>query len=99
VHVNDLLKFAVESGASDLHLKVGGVPMMRVGGALVAVPDATRLGREDVVAASTAIMSPAQHQKFEDEQEMDFSAAPSGWCSGWSRLRSRASTSLACPPS
>jgi Tfp pilus assembly pilus retraction ATPase PilT len=34
VHVNDLLKIAVESGASDLHLKVGSYPMMRVRGHL-----------------------------------------------------------------
>ena len=36
MHVNDLLKIAVERGASDLHLKVGSFPMMRVRG----VPDA-----------------------------------------------------------
>ena len=35
MHVNDLLKIAVESSASDLHLKVGSLPMMRVRGALV----------------------------------------------------------------
>ena len=35
MHVNDLLKIAVESGASDLHLKVGSYPMMRVAGVLV----------------------------------------------------------------
>src|ERR671936_942910 len=28
MHVNDLLKIAVDNGASDLHLKVGGFPMM-----------------------------------------------------------------------
>ena len=35
MHVNDLLKIAVEAGASDLHLKVGSYPMMRVRGALM----------------------------------------------------------------
>jgi twitching motility protein PilT len=35
MHVNDLLKIAVESGASDLHLKVGSYPMMRVRGELM----------------------------------------------------------------
>ena len=34
MHVNDLLKIAVESGASDLHVKVGSLPMMRVRGVL-----------------------------------------------------------------
>jgi len=71
MHVNELLKIAVESGASDLHLKVGSVPMMRLAGALVAVRDARRLEHEDVVAAGAAIMSSAQRQKFEDLREMD----------------------------
>ena len=34
MHVNDLLKIAVAAGASDLHLKVGSYPMMRVNGTL-----------------------------------------------------------------
>ena len=35
MHVNDLLKIAVDKGASDLHLKVGSHPMCRVHGDLV----------------------------------------------------------------
>ena len=35
MHVNDLLKLAVEKGASDLHLKVGSYPMARIHGAPV----------------------------------------------------------------
>ena len=39
MHVNDLLKIAVESGASDLHLKVGSYPMMRLRGTLTPASD------------------------------------------------------------
>jgi twitching motility protein PilT len=39
MHVNDLLKTAVENGASDLHIKVGTYPMMRVRGTLVPASD------------------------------------------------------------
>ena len=35
MHVNDLLKAAVEKGASDLHLKVGSYPMARIHGELL----------------------------------------------------------------
>ena len=42
MHVNDLLKIAVESGASDLHVKVGSLPMMRVRGVLQPVTGLTR---------------------------------------------------------
>jgi twitching motility protein PilT len=78
VHVNDLLKIAVESGASDLHLKVGSYPMMRVRGTLVPASELKRLDHEDVVAMSAAIMSTAQRQKFKDAQEVDLAYSVPG---------------------
>src|SRR5262245_17793530 len=77
MHVNDLLKIAVESGASDLHLKVGSFPMMRVRGALASAAD-KRLDHEDVVAMSAAIMSTAQRQKFKETQEVDLAYSVPG---------------------
>ena len=35
MHINDLLKVASERKASDLHLKVGSHPVIRVAGELV----------------------------------------------------------------
>jgi len=63
MHVNDLLKITVDAGASDLHLKVGTYPMMRVRGNLQPVTTDKRLDHEDVVAMSAAIMSTNQRQK------------------------------------
>ena len=57
MHVNDLLKIAVQSGASDLHLKVGTYPMMRVRGTLVPATEERRLEHEDVVAMAAATAS------------------------------------------
>jgi twitching motility protein PilT len=71
MHVNDLLKIAVENGASDLHLKVGSFPMMRVRGVLQPAIADKKLDHEDVVAMSAAIMSTAQRQKFKETQEVD----------------------------
>jgi twitching motility protein PilT len=71
MHVNDLLKTAVENGASDLHLKVGSFPMMRVSGALMPASEEARLTHEDTVAMAAAIMSAAQRQKFKEAQEVD----------------------------
>ncbi|MCC7418139.1 MAG: type IV pilus twitching motility protein PilT [Acidobacteria bacterium] len=78
MHVNDLLKVAVEAGASDLHLKVGSYPMMRVRGTLVPAVESKRLDHEDVVAMSAAIMSTAQRQKFKDAQEVDLAYSVPG---------------------
>ncbi len=49
MHVNELLKLAVEAGASDLHLKVGSYPMMRVRGELAPASEIARLSHEDTV--------------------------------------------------
>src|SRR5207344_377487 len=78
MHVNDLLKVAVENGASDLHLKVGSYPMMRVRGDLIPASEGKRLDHEDVVAMSAAIMSTAQRQRFKDAQEVDLAYSVAG---------------------
>src|SRR3982075_974116 len=78
MHVNDLLKLAVERGASDLHLKVGSFPMMRVGGLLMPVTQEKKLDHEDVVAMSTSIMSTQQREKFKDSQEVDLAYSVPG---------------------
>ena len=78
MHVNDLLKVAVDNGASDLHIKVGSYPMMRVRGKLAAANQDKRLDHEDVVAMSAAVMSTAQRQKFKDFQEVDLAYSVPG---------------------
>src|SRR5215813_11506763 len=78
MHVNDLLKIAVESGASDLHIKVGSLPMMRVRGALQPASQEKRLDHEDVIAMSAAIMSTSQRQKFKESQEVDLAYSVPG---------------------
>jgi twitching motility protein PilT len=78
MQVNDLLKIAVDNGASDLHLKVGSYPMMRVRGELIPAIQERRLDHEDVVAMSAAVMSTAQRQRFRDAQEVDLAYSVPG---------------------
>jgi twitching motility protein PilT len=78
MHVNDLLKIAVEHNASDLHLKVGSYPMMRVRGELIPATREKRLDHEDVVGLSAAIMSASQRQRFKDAQEVDLAYSVAG---------------------
>jgi twitching motility protein PilT len=78
MHVNDLLKIAVDHGASDLHLKVGSFPMMRVRGILAPASEAKKLDHEDLVAMSAAVMSTAQRQKFKEFQEVDLAYSVPG---------------------
>jgi twitching motility protein PilT len=78
MHVNDLLKIAVDHNASDLHLKVGSYPMMRVRGQLIPASEDKRLDHEDVVAMSAAVMSTSQRQRFKDAQEVDLAYSVPG---------------------
>src|SRR6266540_804643 len=79
MHVNDLLKLAVEGGASDLHLKVGTFPMARRHGVLAAIDDGQKkLDHEDLVEMAAAVMSTAHRQKFKDAQEVDLAYSVPG---------------------
>ena len=78
MHVNDLLKIAVEQGASDLHLKVGSYPMMRVRGALAPAIEDRRLEHEDLVAMAEAVMPAALSEKFAEAREVDLAYSVAG---------------------
>ena len=78
MHVNELLKGAVEKGASDLHLKVGSYPMVRIHGHLVPLNEDKQLDHEELVEMAASIMSTAQRQKFKDAQEVDLAYSVAG---------------------
>ena len=78
MHVNDLLKIAVEAGASVLHLKVGTFPMMRVRGELVPATDAKRLEHEEMVAMAAAVLPVGQREKFKEQHEVDLAYSVAG---------------------
>ena len=76
--INQLLTMASERGASDLHLKVGSHPVIRVDGQLQALTDQKRLMQEDSIAMAFSIMSARQKQKFKDNFELDMAYSVPG---------------------
>jgi twitching motility protein PilT len=78
MHVNDLLQIAVDAGASDVHLKVGSCPMMRVRGALSAALPDRRLTHEDMVAMANAVLPTGQREKFKNNHEVDLAYSVAG---------------------
>jgi twitching motility protein PilT len=78
MHVNDLLTIAVETGASDLHLKVGSCPMMRVRGSLAPVMTDRRLTHEDMVAIASAVLPTSHREKFKNNHEVDLAYSVAG---------------------
>jgi twitching motility protein PilT len=78
MHINDLLKVATERGSSDLHLKVGSYPVIRVHGNLQPLTELKRLMQEDTIAMAFSIMSGRQKQKFKDNYEIDIAYSVPG---------------------
>ncbi len=68
-----LLEKVVASGASDVHLKLGQPPVIRMDGELEPLPDMQPLGEgdlDDVLEAITAI-SPRRRESFEETGDLD----------------------------
>jgi len=52
MNIDDLLRIATERRASDLHLKVGNYPHLRVDGELTPLTDQPRVSAEDMLTLS-----------------------------------------------
>ena len=78
VKIDDLLRIATGHHASDLHLKVGAFPVMRIGGELHPVENAPRLKPEDTLDMAFSIMSNRQKQRFKEVSEVDIGYGVSG---------------------
>jgi len=71
VKIDDLLRNVTAHGASDLHIKAGAFPFMRVGGELRPVVDSVRLTQEDTLDMAFSMMSNRQKQRFKEVNEAD----------------------------
>jgi twitching motility protein PilT len=78
VKIDDLLRLAASHGASDLHLKAGSYPYMRVGGELRPVVDSQPLTQEDTLDMAFSMMSNRQKQRFKEVSEVDIGYGVSG---------------------
>ena len=76
--LNKLLEHAVRAGASDLHLKVGSPPFLRIHGELHPVNEVKRLMQEDTIAMAFGLMSAYQKQVFKEQHEIDLAYAVPG---------------------
>src|SRR5574337_168342 len=71
MNLNDLLKVTFEKKASDLHVKVGVPPILRIDGKLTPLESEKRLTQEDSLNIAQGIMNPAQKAKFMERNELD----------------------------
>ncbi|HUP21414.1 MAG TPA: type IV pilus twitching motility protein PilT [Thermoanaerobaculia bacterium] len=78
MNINDILKIGVENKASDVHLKVGSPPILRVDGELKVLHELKRLMQEDTVAMSFSMMNARQKQRFKEDLDIDLAYSVPG---------------------
>ncbi len=67
----EICTYAVKKGASDIHLKVGMPPMVRVQGSITPISGAPRLTNEDIGKMAWNVMSDAQRARFKESNDLD----------------------------
>ncbi|MCZ6753562.1 MAG: type IV pilus twitching motility protein PilT [Acidobacteria bacterium] len=78
MQIDDLLRIAVERKASDLHIKVGNFPYLRVDGELVPLNEFSRVTPEQMLNMAFSMMSNRQKQKFKESAELDLAYGVAG---------------------
>ncbi len=92
------LRVVINSGASDLHLKVPAHPLIRVHGVLRPIPDSEQLERDDTERVLKEMLTnEAKLAEFEEEGEVDFSYGVPGVARfRVNAFRQRGAISLVC---
>jgi twitching motility protein PilT len=73
----ELLRYAVERRASDVHIKAGNVPFIRVDGELLPTPF-PEVGPTDARQLADALMPPHKAEEFSRTREADFAYTMAG---------------------
>ena len=71
IQVKSILQEMIERDASDLHLKVGVPPTVRIDGTLVRL-DFDPPSPQDMADVVQHVLTPAQREQFETTREVDF---------------------------
>lgn len=78
IKIDDLLNTTVNFGASDLHIKAGTYPSMRINGELRPLMDSVQLSDEDTLDMAFSMMTNRQKQLFKEVCEVDVGYSISG---------------------
>jgi twitching motility protein PilT len=78
VNLNQILTAAVNAKGSDIHIKSGLPPVVRVDGRLMPFPNAPRMSPEAVQEMATSLMNERQRKQFDDTYEVDLACGIPG---------------------
>lgn len=76
--INELLKKANSLEASDLHIKVGSPPILRIYGELTPLASERKIGHEDATRIALSVMSPGQTEMFKKKNDIDLAYSVPG---------------------
>ncbi len=71
IDLSSILNIAVKGRASDVHLKAGVPPILRVNGILVPIKNHERLAPDEVARTALRIMSDSQKEAFKNNHQVD----------------------------
>ena len=76
--IDELLQMAMSFGASDLHLRAGAYPVIRVNGELRPISGVNRLAQDETLEMAFSMMSNRQKMHFKEAYEVDIGYGVSG---------------------
>src|SRR5438128_2469772 len=77
MHIEELLREAIANRASDIHMRVGAPPIIRVDGRMTET-NMRAMTPSDTKEAVYSLMSANQMGRFESEKELDFAYTLTG---------------------
>jgi len=78
VDLRELVKIAVERKASDLHIKVGGPPVIRIDNKLTPLNEKGKISQEDAIKMIFSVMNESQRERFREKREIDMAYSVAG---------------------
>jgi twitching motility protein PilT len=76
--INELLKKAHSLQASDLHIKVGSTPILRIFGELTPLTSENKVAHEDAIKLAMSVMNPGQAEIFKKKNDIDLAYSVPG---------------------
>jgi twitching motility protein PilT len=74
----ELLRKAHSMEASDLHIKAGSMPVLRINGALTPLTSEERITPEEALKMASSVMTPDQVEIFKKKKDADFAYSVPG---------------------
>ena len=78
MELQELLKIAVERKASDLHIKVGSPPLLRIDNRLVPLNEKPRIDQEEAIQIAFSVMNGRHKERFKERKDIDLACSIPG---------------------